>query len=123
MIEFIGRLVFNWLWGYGGISLIVAIGAGAAWLLLPACLVKSRGLALHVAIGAIAFNIVYSMGFSNGASTVRRQWADAEQNMLSKGSDARKEAEAEITTEPAPAAGTKCLRHDIYDRDCHKNPL
>lgn len=91
--------IVNWLLGWGGISLLVAIGCGAIWWFLPPMAVKARSLALHVGIGALAYNFAYSMGYQNGATTVRTEWKAAEQRAIESGRDARDQAEQEI--EPA----------------------
>lgn len=142
------HIVFNWFWhwlvGWGGVSLLVGIGAGAVWWFIPAIFTKVRALAFNVAIGALAFNAVYTMGFQNGASTTRAQWKADEQRAIERGGDAREAAEQEIPAAepdqpvvdpepvlPAPGvaaptprprmrpAAPRWMSDDRYNRDNH----
>jgi len=95
--------IVNWLIGWGGISLLVAIGAGVVWWFLPPFAVKARSLAMHVGIGALAYNFAYSMGYQNGATTVRTEWKAAEQRAIDRAKDAHVDAAETIPLEPETA--------------------
>lgn len=96
MAHIIFNAIWHWLFGWGGISLFVAIGAAAVWWFIPAVFTKVKALAFNVAIGALAFNSVYTMGYQNGASGVRAEWLAAEQRATDRGRDVRETSEREI---------------------------
>jgi hypothetical protein len=120
---------FNWLFGWGGVSLFVALGAGAVWWFIPAIFVKFRALAFNVAIGALAFNLIFTTGYTNGASDTKAAWDAAERGTAERGDKIREEAEQAIPPEagpddvvPAPVTNPPSgrVRHhklDKYDRD------
>jgi hypothetical protein len=111
-MQFVGQyflyLVWGWLIGWGGLSLLVAAGAGAVWWFIPAIFTKVRALAFNVAVGALAFNFVYTMGLQHGASATKAAWDAAVQQSIDRGGDAREQAESEIPPvagdPPPPAA-------------------
>jgi hypothetical protein len=130
--ELLFRWTLDWLIGWGGLSLFVGLGAGAAWFLLPALFVKLRALAFNVALGAFAFNTVYTMGYGNGAATTKAEWKAAEGRGIKTGEDDRTTSEQEIppvveqTVEgpvakphnpPAAPPRKRLFRGDPYNRD------
>lgn len=72
MLHLIFSWVTDWLFGWGGVSLLVAIGAGLVWWSVP--IPRLQTLAGGVAIGALAFNIAYTTGYSAGASETNTAW-------------------------------------------------
>lgn len=94
----------DWLIGWGGLSLVIAACAGAVWWFVPVPAIRT--LALHIAIGALAFTSVYSMGYNDGAAATRTEWKAEELRAVEQGSSAHREAEQAIppaVEEPAPA--------------------
>ncbi len=116
MISLAFHWALNWLIGWGGVSLLVALCAGAVWWFIPAVFIKLRALAFNVAIGALAFNFVYTMGYQHGSDGMRSQWLAAEQRTIEHAADVRRSAEQEIEPvvetqpeacpEPPPVPGT-----------------
>ncbi len=135
-------IIFNWIWhwfvSWAGLSVLVALAAGAAWWLLPPIFVKAKALAFNIMLGALAFNFVYTMGYQNGASITKAEWDKREQAAIDRGRDIRDQAEAEIepvveepvvpasgSTAPVPAprrpvpAPPRWMSDDRYNRDNH----
>jgi|GEM_PF-4740743 len=96
MLSLIGHWLRDWFLSWAGLSILVAVGAAVVWWFIPPIFIKVKALAFNVAIGALAFNFVYTMGFENGASSTRTQWKAAEQNAIDRGGTAREQAEQEI---------------------------
>lgn len=129
MTQLILKWTLDWLIGWGGLSLLVALGAGAIWWFIPRIFTNIRAVALNVAIGALAFNAVYTTGYQNGAATTRREWTDAEARTIEHGADVRRNAEQEIEAVPEtpPVAGNpvpvprgavpRWMRDDRHNRD------
>lgn len=130
MTQLVLKWALDWLIGWGGLSLIVAAAAAAVWVIVPRIFTTIRAIAFNVAIGALAFNFAYTMGYRHGANVTRAEWAAAEARQLERGADARAEAEQAIpqldgaqpdavpVPVPVPRNGVpRWMRDDIYNRD------
>jgi len=119
-ILFTGIAWAKWLaaWvAWLGIGLVpLAVAAAVMWAFPPL-----RKWALLAGIGWGLWFFGYTLGDTNGAARITKEWRAAEQRAIQRGADARERAEREIEREDSggsngvPRAGR--VPNDIYDRD------
>lgn len=115
--------LWNFVFGWAGIDMLVGFAAVAVAVLEPKfmdAITDLRKWAIVVAVCAFTFTGLLAHGYSNGLAVKQAQWDAALVKETGNGETAR--SDAERTVGPVPAS-RELLRGDPFNRNLGKPPV